>query len=139
MHPASEASLWIDRQLPSIAATAKRRGYCKRIRPEWADEVRLILGEVIRLNLTPVRRRPVDRIEFDRCTRREGGPSKARGPALRALRDMRYVSFAETAIGFEVRPGTRLRSAAEQHGWRLIDTLYGPNSAMAALARQRAS
>jgi hypothetical protein len=135
MHPASEASLWIDRQLPSIADAARRLGHCQRIRPEWTDEVRLILGEVIRLSLVPPRRRPASGVEFDRCTRREGGPSKARDPALRTLRHLRYVAFEETGFGYEVRPGARLREAAGQQDWRLIDIIYGPQSAMAELAR----
>src|SRR5262245_60664914 len=138
MHPASEASLWIDRQLPSIAEAARRLGHCRRIRPEWADEVRLILGETIRMSVTPAPRRPSDRIEFDRCTRREGGPSKAREPALRTLRHLRYVSFQETASGHHVRPGARLGDIAGQNGWRLIDMIYGPHSAMARLARDSA-
>jgi hypothetical protein len=135
MHPASEASLWIDCQLPAIADAARRLGHCRRIRPEWADEVRLILGEVIRLSLVPPRRRPAAGVEFDRCTRREGGPSKARAPALRTLRHLRYVAVQATASGYDVRPGARLRDAANQNGWRLIDIIYGPNSAMADLAR----
>ena len=134
MHPASEASLWIDRQLPTIADAARRLGHCRRIRPEWTDEVRLILGEAIRLSVTPARRRPADRIEFDRCTKREGGPSKAREPALRTLRHLRYVAFQETRSGYAVRPGARLRDAAGQNDWRLIDMIYGPNSAMAEVA-----
>lgn len=135
MHPASEASLWIDRQLPAIAEAAKRLGHCRRIRPEWTDEVRLILGEVIRLSLIPPSRRPSTAVEFDRCTKREGGPSKAREPALRTLRHLRYVVLAETASGYEVRPGPRLREAVTQHRWRLVDIIYGPHSAMAELAR----
>jgi hypothetical protein len=135
MHPASEASLWVDRQLPSIADAARRLGHCRRIRPEWTDEVRLILGEVIRLTLIPPRQRPADRVEFDRCTKREGSPSKARAPALRTLRHLRYVAVQETASGYAVRPGVRLREAAGQHDWRLIDMIYGPRSAMAGLAR----
>ncbi|HEY7800118.1 MAG TPA: hypothetical protein VIA80_15220 [Hyphomonadaceae bacterium] len=137
MHPASEASLWIDRQLPSIADAARRLGHCRRIRPEWADEVRLILGEVIRLSLIPPRRRPASAVEFDRCTKREGGPSKAREPALRTLRHLRYVAVQETVAGYAVRPGTRLRDAAGQNDWRLIDIIYGPHSAMAELSRGR--
>ena len=137
MHPASEASLWIDRQLPSIAEAARRLGHCRRVRPEWSDEVRLILGEVIRLSLIPPRRRPASGVEFDRCTRRQGGPSKAREPALRTLRHLRYVTVQETVAGYEVRPGTRLRDVAGQNDWRLIDIIYGPHSAMAELARSR--
>jgi hypothetical protein len=135
MHPASEASLWIDRQLPAIAQAAKRLGYCRRIRPEWTEEVRLILGEVIRLDLIPARRRPAAAVEFDRCTKREGGPSKAREPALRTLHQLRYVLLAESIDGYEVRPGPRLREAAAQNRWRLVDVIYGPQSAMAELAR----
>lgn len=135
MHPASDASVWIDRQLPAIADAARRLGHCRRIRPEWTDEVRLILGEVIRLSLVPPRRRPGSCVEFDRCTKREGGPSKAREPALRTLRHLRYVAFQETASGYEVRPGARLCNVAGQNDWRLIDVIYGPNSAMAELAR----
>ncbi|HEX5007017.1 MAG TPA: hypothetical protein VFV70_07885 [Hyphomonadaceae bacterium] len=137
MHPASDASLWIDRQLPTIADAARRLGHCRRIRPEWSDEVRLILGEVIRLNLTPARRRPAPGVEFDRCTRREGGPSKARDPALRTLRHLRYVAFQETAFGYDVRPGVRVQDATGKNDWRLIDIIYGPNSAMAGVARRR--
>jgi hypothetical protein len=135
MHPASEASLWIDRQLPAIAEAAKRLGHCSRIRPEWTDEVRLILGEVIRINLIPPSRRPSTVVEFDRCTKREGGPSKAREPVLRTLRHLRYVALAETASGYEARPGPKLREASSQYRWRLIDILYGPHSAMAKLTR----
>jgi hypothetical protein len=135
MHPASEASLWIDRQLPAIADAARRLGHCRRIRTEWTDEVRLILGEVIRLSLIPPRRRPASGVEFDRCTKRGGGPSKARDPALRTLRHLRYVGFEETAWGYEVRPGARLREAAGENDWRLIDIIYGPHSAMSQLAR----
>jgi hypothetical protein len=135
MHPASDASIWIDRQLPAIADAARRLGHCRRIRPEWTDEVRLILGEVVRLSLIPPRRRPASGVEFDRCTKREGGPSKARYPALRTLRHLRYIMFHETAAGYEVRPGARLLDAAGQNDWRLIDVIYGPNSAMAELAR----
>jgi hypothetical protein len=134
MHPASEAYQWIDRQLPSIADAARRLGHARRIRPEWTDEVKLILGEVIRFSVTPPRRRPADRIEFDRCTKREGGPSKAREPALRTLRHLRYVAFQKTATGYEVRPGAKLRDVADQNDWRLIDMIYGPNSAMAEVA-----
>lgn len=135
MHPASEASIWIDRQLPTIADAARRLGHCRRIRPEWTDEVRLILGEVVRFSVTPAGRRPADRIELDRCTKREGGPSKAREPALRTLRHLRYVAFRETNSHYVVRPGAKLRAAAGQHEWRLIDMIYGPHSAMAELAR----
>ena len=135
MHPASEASLWIDRQLPAIADAARRLGHCRRIRPEWSDEVRLILGEVIRLSIVPARRRPAAGVEFDRCTRRQGGPSKARAPVLRTLRHLRSVAVLETASGYEVRPGSRLREAAGHNDWRLIDIIYGPRSAMAELVR----
>jgi hypothetical protein len=135
MHPASEASLWIDRQLPAIAEAARRLGHCRRIRPEWTDEVRLILGEVIQFSAMPARQRPTERVEFERSTRREGSPSKAREPALRTLRHLRYVAFRETAAGYAVRPGPRLRDVAGQHDWRLIDMIYGPHSAMARLAR----
>src|SRR5262245_23388900 len=89
-HPASEASLWIDRQLPSIAGAARRLGHYRRIRPEWTDEVRLILGETIRLCLTPPRRRPAAGSESDKGTRQEGGPDKARTPALLTPRRLRY-------------------------------------------------
>lgn len=135
MHPASEASLWIDRQLPLIADAAKRLGHCRRIRPEWADEVKLILEETVRLSVTPARLRPADRIEFDRWTRQGGSPSKLREPALRTLRHLRYVAFHETASGYAVRPGVRVRDAAGQNRWRLIDIIYGPQSAMADLSR----
>lgn len=138
MHPASDAALWIDDQLPSIAEAARRLGHCRKIRREWNDEVRLILGEVIRHGLIPPRQRPAAGVEFDRCTRRQGGPSKARGSALRTLRQLRYVAFHETDSGYDVRPGVRLRAATGYCDWRLVDIIYGPHSAMAELTRERA-